>query len=360
MRIAIVLGTRPEIIKMSSLIRACVREGRDFFVIHTGQHYSHGMDRVFFEELELPAPEHKLDVGSGRHGEQTAKMLAGIERVLEAERPDCVLVEGDTNTVVAGALAASKLQIGVGHVEAGLRSFDRTMPEELNRIVADHLSDWLFAPTEASRALLLREGLPDAKIHVTGNTIADAVLEMRSLAAERSDVLARLGLDADHFVLMTAHRQENVDDRARFAGILEGARAVGRALGLPVVYPAHPRAKKMLATLGLEGAAAELRVVEPVGFLDFLRLEATAHLVLTDSGGVQEETCILDVPCVTLRDNTERPETVDVGANVLAGVRPDVILEKALAQRARPRGWAQPFGDGRAAEKILAILDRGR
>lgn len=357
MRIAVVLGTRPEIIKMSPIIRACAQDGRDFFLIHTGQHYSREMDRVFFEDLALPAPAHNLDVGSGRHGEQTAKMLAGIEAILLADRADVVLVQGDTNSVVAGALAASKLQIAIGHVEAGLRSWDRTMPEEINRVIADHISDFLFAPTEQSRALLLAEGIPTEKIFVTGNTVADAVLENRALAAERSDVLQRLGLAPGGFVLMTAHRQENVDDAARFRGILEGAARVGAELGRPVVYPIHPRAKKMAKELHLEDALAPIRVIDPVNFLDFLRLEASAHLILSDSGGVQEEACILEVPCVTLRDNTERPETVEVGANRLAGASADRIVQESRAQLAAPRTWAQPFGDGRAGRRMLDILD---
>jgi UDP-N-acetylglucosamine 2-epimerase (non-hydrolysing) len=354
-KIAVILGTRPEIIKMSPVIRALARRKADYFLLHTGQHYSYAMDRVFFEDLELPDPRHNLDVGSGSHGAQTGKMLAGIESILVAERPDVALVQGDTNTVVAGALAASKLGVHIGHVEAGLRSYDRTMPEEINRIVADHISDALFAPTEAAKNILLAEGIAAQKIHVTGNTIVDAVLENRNLAEKRSQVLQRLGVEPDGFILMTAHRQENVDDPRRFAGILEGATLAGAKLGLPVIYPVHPRAKRMISDLGLEKWAANIRLIDPVNFLDFLRLETTAKLILSDSGGVQEEACILRVPCVTLRDNTERPETIEVGANVLAGADAQKILAAAEERLRAPRDWAQPFGEGKAGEHIAEI-----
>lgn len=355
-RIAIMLGTRPEIIKMSPIVRACQRAGAPFFTLHTGQHYSEALDRVFFQELELPAADHNLDIGSGSHGAQTGRMLAAIEQVLLRERPSVVLVEGDTNTVLAGALAAVKLHIPVGHVEAGLRSRDRRMPEEINRVVTDHISELLFAPTDPAREILRSEGIPDERIFVTGNTIVDAVLQNRALAERRSTVHARLGIEPKKYVLMTAHRQENVDHKARFSEILAGARAVGEALKAPVVYPIHPRSRKMLAELGLETAG--LILIEPVGVLDFLRLESHAALILTDSGGVQEEACILQIPCVTLRDNTERPETIEAGGNVLAGADAARIVEKAHAILDVPRTWSQPFGDGHAGERILEICQR--
>ena len=360
MRIGIVLGTRPEVIKMSPIIRACIRRDADFFLLHTGQHYSFEMDKALFDELDLPVPRYRLDVGSGGHGEQTAKMLAGIENVLLRDPADIVLVEGDTNTTIAGALAAAKLPVVVAHVEAGLRSGDRSTPEEVNRIVVDHLSDLLFAPTDRARESLLAEGIAPERIFVTGNTIVDAVVENRARAEVESTVLERLGITAGTFVLMTAHRQENADIAARFRGILDGATRVGRELGMPVVYPIHPRSRKMLGELGLEAAAAGLRLIEPLNYLDFLRLESTARLILSDSGGVQEEACIIGVPCVTLRDSTERPEAIAVGASVLAGADPAVIVEKARAHACAPRGWTQPFGDGRAGERILEIVRRWR
>ncbi|MFO0970290.1 MAG: UDP-N-acetylglucosamine 2-epimerase (non-hydrolyzing) [Gemmataceae bacterium] len=354
MRLALVLGTRPEIIKMTPVIRACRAETIPFLLIHTGQHYSHELDRVFFDQLGLPEPDFRLNVGSGRHGEQTAKMLAPLENIFFAEKPDFVLVEGDTNSVLAGALAAVKLHIKVGHVEAGLRSYDRSMPEEINRVLVDHMSDVLFAPTEAARLLLRKENIPDSLIYVTGNTIVDAVLQNRDLALENSAILRQLDLRPKAFVLMTAHRQENVDVPERLAGIIRGAALIARDLGLPILYPIHPRSRKMLDRFGV--ATEGIRLVDPVDFLDFLALEASARLILTDSGGVQEEACILGVPCVTLRDNTERPETIDVGANVLAGAAPDVILGSARAQLQPRPVWSQPFGDGHAAPRMLRIL----
>ena len=354
--ICVIIGTRPEIIKMSPVVRACERRGLDWFVLHTGQHYSYGMDRVFFEQLGLPDAKYNLNVGSGsgRHGEQTGKMLSGIEKILIAEKPDMVLVEGDTNTVLAGALAASKLGIKVGHVEAGLRSYDRMMPEEINRVVADHISDYLFAPTVQSRDILLGEGISDERVFVTGNTVVDAVYQNIELANGRDGGGTGPDIEPNGYFLATAHRQENVDDAARFAGILRGMELVSREFSLPVIYPIHPRSRKMMKEFSLD--AEGVTFIEPLDYLSFLKLEADARLVLTDSGGVQEETCILKVPCVTLRDNTERPETAEVGANVLVGVDPDKILEGARVMMDRKRNWGNPFGDGSAGERIVEIL----
>ncbi|HUL62250.1 MAG TPA: UDP-N-acetylglucosamine 2-epimerase (non-hydrolyzing), partial [Methanocella sp.] len=298
----------------------------------------------------LPLPGHHLDVGSGSHGHQTGAMLAGLEDLLAKEAPGLVYVQGDTNTVLAGALAAAKLHIPVGHVEAGLRSFDRAMPEEVNRVIADHISDLLFAPTGASRELLLKEGIPADRIFVTGNTVVDAVRENLRLADGRA--LRRLGLAPKAYLLSTLHRQENVDSRDRLAEILRGLGLVSREQGLPVVLPVHPRTRKMLDSFGL-ALPDGIRLIEPVGFLDFLAAEAGARLVLTDSGGVQEESCILGVPCVTLRDNTERPETVQAGANVLAGHRSGDILAAARKMLAAEGGWPNPFGDGTAGRQII-------
>ena len=354
--ICLVLGTRPEIIKLSPLIRECGRRQIPFFVLHTGQHYSYEMDRVFFEDLELPAPQYNLDAGSGLHGEQTGKILAGTERVLLAHRPDAVLVQGDTNTVLAGALAATKLHIPVGHVEAGLRSFDRRMPEEINRVVADHVSDLLFAPTETAARYLRREGIPEEKISVTGNTVVDAVFQNQEIAKKKTGVTERVGAREGDFILVTAHRAENVDDRGRLAGILEGLGAVGEESGMQVIFPVHPRTAKMIREFGLETRG--IRIVPPLGYLEFLLLESRAALILTDSGGIQEESCVLGVPCVTLRENTERPETLEVGSNVLAGTDPMAIRERSREMRSRDRGWENPYGDGHAGERILEVLAR--
>jgi UDP-N-acetylglucosamine 2-epimerase (non-hydrolysing) len=353
LKFCIILGTRPEIIKMSPIIRKCEEDGLDYFMVHTGQHYSYGMDCIFFEELHLPQPKYNLDVGSGAQGSQTGKMLAGIEGILANEKPDVVYVQGDTNTVLAGALAAAKMHVKVGHVEAGLRSFDRSMPEEINRVVADHVSDLLFAPTEASRQLLLKEGIPDEKIFVTGNTIVDAVQENLKIA-ENSPVLEKLGVKSQAYMLSTVHRQENVDDKDRLADIVKGLRLAAEEHGMPLILPAHPRTRKMLETFGLK-VPDSIRLIEPIGFMDFLKAEANARLVLTDSGGVQEESCILGVPCVTLRENTERPETIEAGANVLAGHKHEDILRCARAMMKKGSGWQNPFGDGHAGERIVDI-----
>jgi len=354
MKISIVLGTRPEIIKFSPIIREFAKLAEDVHILHTGQHYSYNMDKVFFEQLGLPEAEHNLDVGSGTHAEQTGKMLIGIERILLEEKPDVVLVEGDTNTVLAGALSAAKIGIRVGHVEAGLRSHDRQMPEEINRILTDHCSDLLFAPTPKSKDILISEGILKDKIFMTGNTIVDAVQQNLEIAEEHARH-SKLSLEPQTYFLATVHRQENVDDPARFQGILRGLQKIAQVFKQPVIYPIHPRARRRMRELHLK--AKGVKLISPLDYLSFLHLENHTKLVLTDSGGVQEETCILKVPCVTLRDNTERPETLEVGSNVLAGTNPETILAKARAMLDKKRQWKNPFGDGHAAEKIVKILE---
>ncbi len=355
MKIAIILGTRPEIIKMSPLIRGCEKKGQDYFVLHTGQHYSFEMDKVFFDELKLPPARYNLDVGSGSHGRQTAKMLSGIEEILVEEAPDIVLVEGDTNTVLAGALAASKLHIKVGHVEAGLRSFDRRMPEETNRVLTDHISDYLFAPTEISKQNLLAEGIPIKRIYVTGNTIVEAVYQNLQIANDEVDVLARLGLRAKEYFIATAHRAENVEDPERLKGILCGLEDVHQEFEQPVVFPAHPRTIKKIEEFGFEVPEGTM-LIDPLGYLEFLQLETNARLALTDSGGVQEESCILGVPCITFRDNTERPETVEIGANMVIGTECCNITSCVQDMIGVNADWINPYGDGNASELILKAL----
>ncbi|MCW3130750.1 MAG: UDP-N-acetylglucosamine 2-epimerase (non-hydrolyzing) [Methanophagales archaeon] len=355
MKISIILGTRPEIIKLSPVIRECEKQGLAYFILHTGQHYSYNLDKIFFEELELPATKYNLDVGSGTHAEETGKMLIGIEKVLKEEKTDIILVEGDTNTVLAGALAASKLHIKIGHVEAGLRSYDRNMPEEINRVLADHVSDYLFAPTEKAKGNLLKEGIEEDKIFVTGNTIVDAVYQNLEIARRKVDILNKLNLNPEGYFLVTAHRQENVDIKERLKGILDGLELVYNKFNFPIIYPIHPRTRKRIKEFGLE-VPKGVELIEPFGFLEFLQLEANAKLVLTDSGGVQEETCILKVPCVTLRDNTERPETLEVGSNVLVGTNQNKILEGVKFMLSKKINWNNPFGDGKAGNMILKIL----
>lgn len=347
-----IVGTRPEIIKMSPIIRELEKREINYFVLHTGQHYSYNLDRLLFEELQLRYPKYNIHVGSGSHAEETAKILVGVEAILQKENPDVVLVEGDTSSVLGSAVSAAKLHIKVGHVEAGLRSYDRRMPEEINRILADHCSDYLFAPTKKAENNLIGEGIPKEKVFVTGNTIVDAVQQNLGIAKSKGNILNMLHYLPKMYGLVTLHRQENVDDADRFKSILKGLNRI--SINLPLLYPIHPRARKMMAEYSL--SAGNIELVEPFGFLEFLQLESKAKLVLTDSGGVQEESCVMNVPCVTLRDNTERPETIDVGANILAGAMPDVIYESANIMMNRDNHWLNPFGDGKAGEKIVEIL----
>lgn len=353
--ISFVLGTRPEIIKLAPVIHACEETDVPYTILHTGQHYSETLDSVFFDQLELPDPDHNLAVGSGSHGEQTGKMLIRLEQLLEDIDPDTVVVQGDTNSVLAGAIATSKMDIDLGHVEAGLRSFDRQMPEETNRVVTDQVSEYLFAPTEQSKRYLQKEGISESRISVTGNTIVDAVYRNQKIARKKSEILDELNLRRGTFFLMTAHRAENVDDRERFESILEGAERAAMEHGVEVIYPIHPRARKRLEEFEIE-VPNRIRTVEPLEYLDFLRLEAAAGLILTDSGGVQEEACILGVPCVTMRDSTERPETIDVGANRLS--RPDATeIVRSVSEMIEIEGtWENPFGDGTASEQIVREL----
>lgn len=357
MKASIILGTRPEIIKMSPIVRECQKRNLNFFILHTNQHYSENLDKIFFEELELPQPKYNLNVGSGTHAEEMGKMLIGLEKILIKEKPDIVLVEGDTNTVLAGALAAIKLHIKVGHIEAGLRSYSREMPEEINRILTDHCSDFLFAPTKTAKEILIGEGIPKNKIFVTGNTIVDAVYRNLKLAKRKSKIFKKLNLEKEKYFLVTAHRSENVDNKERLKGILNGLKLISQEFNLPIVYPIHPRTKKRIKRFKL-GVPKGIKLIEPIGYLDFLQLEANAKLVLTDSGGIQEETCILKTPCVTLRDNTERPETLKEGSNILAGTQSQKILESVEKMDNRKRNWKNPFGDGKSAERIIKILKK--
>jgi UDP-N-acetylglucosamine 2-epimerase (non-hydrolysing) len=344
---------------MSPIIRECEKRNIDYFIIHTNQHYSYSMDRIFFEELELPEPNYNLEVGSGTHGAQTGKMLSSLESPILKEKPDAVLVEGDTNTVLAGALTSAKYHIKVGHVEAGLRSFDRNMPEEINRVLADHISDYLFAPTSVSKSNLTKEGIPENKIYVVGNTIVDATLHNLKIAEKKSKIMDELQLSEKSYFLMTLHRQENVDNEDRLKKIIYSLEKISHTHNFSIIYPVHPRAEKMLRKFDLMKRVNEiskLKLIEPVGYLDFLVLENNTRLALTDSGGVQEETCILNVPCVTLRYNTERPETVEVGKNIIAGVESENVIKSVNDMLTRSLSDINPFGDGTTGQRIVDIL----
>lgn len=353
MRVAVILGTRPEIVKMSPIIRELQRRMIDHVVIHTGQHYDYDMDGAFFKDLELAQPNYNLKVGSGTHADQTAKIMLGVEEILIQEAPSVTLVQGDTNTVLAGAIVASKLHLRLGHVEAGLRSFDKSMPEEINRIIADHVSDILFAPTKTCRNNLLKEGVNENSIQVTGNTVVDALQRNLGISQSKSNIIKNLGVE-DDFFLATLHRAENVDDEVKLHGILFALRQLGESYGVKVIFPVHPRARKMIDAFNL--STEGIVTTDPLGYLDFLQLENKAKLILTDSGGVQEESCILGVPCVTLRENTERPETVEVGANIIAGTDPPRIVSSAAKMLEANRSWANPFGEGDTGIKIVKYI----
>lgn len=353
MKIGIILGTRPEIIKLAPLIKKFVGNNQNYFLLHTGQHYSYNLDEIFFKQLNLPNVDYNLGIGSGDHGYQTGNMLIGIEKVLKKEQPDMIIIQGDTNSVLAGAIVSSKMRISIGHVEAGLRSYDRSMPEEINRIIADHCSDYLFAPTKQSKKILINEGIPFQKIHLTGNTIVD-VLQENLHSINENLILEELKLESDQYFLSTVHRQENVDNLQNFYSIITGLKRIYQSYNIPIIFPIHPRSRKMLEKYKLDTTGINL--ISPLDYLSFLKLQYNSKLILTDSGGVQEEACILNVPCVTLRNNTERPETIEVGANILAGTDPESIFNCVVNMLSKRKKWEQPFGDGKAAERIYDII----
>ena len=355
-KIAIVIGTRPEIIKMAPVIRECQVRGVDFFIVHSNQHYSAEMDAIFFDQLELPAPDYNLGVGSGLHANQTGNILIKIEPILERQKPDLVMVQGDTNTVMAAALAASKLGIKVGHVEAGLRSYDRTMPEETNRVLTDHISDFLFSVGPNQSRILRDEGISEGQIFEVGNTISDALFQHLPMAEEKSFVLTDLNLEPRSYILLTAHRASNVDVEGHLRELIDLVTIVADRYQKQVVWPIHPRTRKKLDEYGLD-LGPGVTLLDPLGYFDFIHLQANASLIMTDSGGIQEEACMLRVPCVTLRQNTERPETVEVGANVLVG-RDQVLAIEAIDRwlEADSYDWANPFGDGTVAATILDVV----
>ncbi len=353
--IATIVGARPQFIKVAPVSKALAATGSVREVlIHTGQHHDAGMSDVFFEELGIAAPDHHLGIHGGGHGAMTGAMLQQLEPVLQELKPDMVLVYGDTNSTLAGALVAAKLHIPVAHVEAGLRSFNRAMPEEINRIVADQLSDILFASTAAAVDNLRREGVPAERIHPVGDVMYDAALQFAGVAARRGELLAKLGIAPQGYVLATIHRAENTDDLARLAAIVSALETV--AATLPVVLPLHPRTQGRMKAAGL--AFDKVRTVPPVGYLDMVALESQASLIATDSGGVQKEAFFYRVPCVTLRDETEWVELVELGWNRLASPAAGDLAGTILAALGSKGVDAQPYGDGKAAQAIARILAR--
>lgn len=359
----VVVGTRPGIIKMSPLIDELQSRDVESFVIHTGQHYSNNLSNRMFEDLRLPAPEYHLNEVKEAyyHGEQTAAMLTGIEEALLEERPENVLICGDANFNLAGALATRKLRLNLGHVEAGLRSGDWRMPEEHNRVMIDHISDYLFAPTETAKQNALEDNV-QGEISVVGNTIVDAVYRNREIASDSTDVLERFGLEGEEYIVLTAHREENVDDEATLREIVEIVELINRRTDYKVIFSVHPRTIDRLESFNLKDrliAVNCLTATDPMGYLEFLTLLEHAMMTITDSGGIQEEACILGVPCITIRENTERPETIEVGANVVAGTDPESVLD-AVSEAGRANGdWENPFGDGNAAKRIVDVLLNG-
>ena len=363
LQLLLVAGTRPNFIKIASLIRALRERPRHFdpFILHTGQHYDDSLSSVFFDDLGIPRPDHNLDVGSGSHAQQTAEIMRRFEPVLIENDPDGVVVVGDVNSTIACALVASKLGIPVAHVEAGLRSFDRSMPEEINRTLTDAISELLFVSERSGLENLEREGVPREKVFFVGNVMIDTLLQHRQ-KAESSEIHRTLGLEARQYAVLTIHRPSNVDDAPTIRRILGAMSRIAREI--PVVLPIHPRTLDRLVKLGLQEeleATAGLRTIPPLGYLDFLKLQADARLVLTDSGGIQEETTVLRVPCVTLRENTERPITISRGTNVLVGTDPERIVSEALRTlRGESPVPTEPpeLWDGKAAGRIADVLAR--
>ena len=351
-RVVSVVGTRPNFMKTAPVVAELARRG-DLFepvLVHTGQHYDDAMSQIFLEELAIGAPDHFLDVGSGPHGAQTARVMERLEPLLVELQPELVLVPGDVNSTLAAALTAAKLNISVGHIEAGLRSWDRTMPEEINRLLTDQISDHLFIHSPEARDNLLREGRPDAAIHAVGNTMIDTLVAMRSrIEAPATD---------RPYLVVTLHRPALVDDPEQLRAAFAGLESI--AADMDVLFPVHPRTRANMAAAGVEPTAPGLQLLDPLGYLDFLGLVSGAAGVLTDSGGIQEETTFLGIPCFTLRDTTERPVTVEMGTNTLLGRRPDRIPEvPGLIEEARERPASVPEGwDGHAAERVVDVLTR--
>jgi len=350
MKILHIVGARPQFVKAAMVSRAWVAKEAEY-LLHTGQHYSVEMSRLFFDELDLRKPDINLDAGGGSHAEQTSRMLTGIDAYLEDVQPAHVLIYGDTNSTLAGALAASKREIPISHVEAGLRSFNRSMPEEINRVVGDHLSDLLFCPTEEAVRNLAAEGITSG-VHLVGDVMADALFIFVKVAEKRSDILSKLGLAAGGYALATAHRSGNVDDKPKLEEIIRGFAQINSA----IVLPLHPRTEKMLKAFGLS-FSENVRVIEPVGYLDMLMLEKHADCILTDSGGIQKEAYLLGVRCITMREETEWVETVEAGWNVLAGADAEKIAKNY--DDFHPGGARAPlYGGGDAADKIVGAIKK--
>jgi len=365
-KVVTVIGARPQFIKAALVSKAFKEAGITEFLVHTGQHYDYGMSQVFFEEMNIPEPNINLSVGSGNHGWQTAQMLIGIENVLLAEKPDWVLVYGDTNSTLAGTLAAVKLHISLAHVEAGLRSYNREMPEEHNRVLTDHCADLLFCPTQIAVDNLAKEGITRG-VHLVGDTMYDAVLQFGEIARQRSTILCDLGIQPKDYLLATVHRQSNTDNPENLRNLL----AAFAEIKEPIIFPVHPRTRQKIAELDLYNPKSETcaepgrsirnpKFIDPVGYLDMLMLEQSARMILTDSGGVQKESYLFAVPCLTLRQETEWVETVQCGWNLLVGVDPERILAGLRHVFPAKDQFPVLFGNGRSAHEIVRIFGEDR
>ncbi|QKY71106.1 non-hydrolyzing UDP-N-acetylglucosamine 2-epimerase [Lentibacillus sp. CBA3610] len=356
MNVLTVIGARPQFIKACMLSRALKSYPEvNEIIVHTGQHYDASMSDVFFEQLKLPKPDYYLGIGSGTHALQTGKMLMELEKIMTAVNPDMVVVYGDTNSTLAGSLAASKLHTPIAHIESGLRSFNRKMPEEINRVVTDHLSDWLFCPSRSAAENLKREGM-EKQVFVTGDIMYDAVRHFKSFAGQQSTILQELSLSENNYYLATIHRAENTDDPNRLKAILEGLMQLKKR----TVLPSHPRTKRKIDEFKLNDIidTSHIKMVEPLSYFDTLTIASNANVILTDSGGLQKEAYMLQVPCITLRDETEWMETVKTGWNRLAGANKEQIADKVMTCHT-PEESPPIFGDGNAAQQIAGILING-
>lgn len=352
MKVASIVGVRPQFVKASVVSRE-LRKNHEEILIHTGQHYDYEMNKIFFEELCIPEPDYYLGVGSGLHGYQTGEMLKKIEEILVNEKPDLVLTYGDTNSTMAGALAASKLGIKSAHVESGLRSFDRSMPEEINRILTDHCSDYLFCPTQNAVDNLKREGITQ-NVHLTGDVMVDSLLFNKSIAETRSSILNDLKLKSKDYLVATIHRASNTDNKENLQNIVEAFQELDRE----IVFPVHPRTVKLLKSYGLyDKLNSSVIITEPLGFLDFVKLMNHARMILTDSGGVQKEAYILTVPCITLRENTEWIETVEDGWNILVGSNKDKIISTVEEFKPSLESHTNRYGCGDSSRYIASAIE---
>ena len=361
-RIMNVVGARPNFMKIAPIQREMQKKSDKFepLLVHTGQHYDEKMSKLFFDDLQLPQPDIYLGVGSGSHAQQTAKIMVDFEKVCQEQKPDMVLVVGDVNSTVACSLVAAKLWIPVVHVEAGLRSSDRKMPEEINRIVTDSLSDFLFITEKSGIENLKKEGVDDAKVHFTGNVMIDSLVYFLEKARE-SAILQQLELQAQQYALVTLHRPSNVDDRENFLKILTAFEEIQK--DVQIIFPIHPRSEKNIKEFGLEEkvkSLKNLRLLPPIGYLDFMNLMQNSKFVMTDSGGIQEETTYLGIPCMTLRENTERPITIEVGTNEMVGTDTEKIIRYAKQMNAGEwkKGRIPELWDGHAAERIVEVLEK--